>query len=116
MIPIPDYYFNGDAIDEDIPGNPIPMAQLDTDANSRYAKLPGCYAWVDPDTDEVWYVGKAINLRARLSEHWRHSPFIDDMIAQDICPAVYVWLSGERAGLERQLIDSLQPLRNKRIE
>lgn len=85
--------------------------------NPTYPILSGCYAFYDPTTYEVAYVGKAIQLLARLKEHWNVSNTLLDWENDDFCPYVAVWYCdpSERAALEERLIKQLNPSLNRNI-
>ncbi len=67
-----DMEFNALALDP-LVGMDNPLTQFD-DALGILEVLPGCYAFVDADTDEVIYVGKSGNVKERLRQHWFGNP------------------------------------------
>lgn len=86
-------------------------------SNPKYPMLSGCYAFYDPTTYEVAYVGKTIQLPARLKEHWNTSGILLDWENDDFCPYVAVWYCdpSERAALEERLVKQLKPSLNRNI-
>ena len=86
-------------------------------SNPTYPILSGCYAFYDPTTYEVAYVGKAIQLLSRLKEHWNVSNTLLDWENDDFCPYVAVWYCdpSERAALEERLVKQLKPSLNRNI-
>ena len=98
--------------------------------------LPGCYAFYSDGTyktpkraereDEpfVLYVGKAINLQARIQKHFTGRSYfltkhLNDLWENDIPfePMVAVWYTppDERASLESKLIEILKPKYNAQL-
>jgi hypothetical protein len=93
-----------------------PLKEYDY-SNPKYPVLAGCYAFYDPTTYEVAYVGKAIQLPARLKEHWNVSDTLLNWENDDFCPYVAVWYCdpSDRAALEERLIRQLKPTLNRNI-
>ena len=110
--------------------DPVARAERMTEEDSRgllflggtNIKHPGVYAFfVDyrPDNEpEIWYVGKAINIRNRLREHWfgvvPGGGFLRK--AQEdgriFVPLVAIWWTDRREEMEQQLIQQLRPIYN----
>ena len=99
----------------------------------RYPKLPGCYAWCDiacfitsfevgSSEPFVAYVGKAVNLKARLYHHWNNGSLFlwewADQHPYGWYPHVVCWFTPEehRAAMESELIRILEPRFNRRRE
>lgn len=126
-IPQPDHYVDLFAIDMGEAEWPIEPRN----AGNRYYKLPGCYAFVncryfrDSEPCEVMYVGKAINLKERLRQHWRNnSAFLDKWQGwvedkpetREFSPLACVWLREEKAGFEVEIQKKCKPRFNQRRE
>lgn len=91
-----------------------PLSKYDY-RNPKYPILSGCYAFFDATSYEVAYVGKAIQLAARLKDHWNTSDTLLEWENEDFAPYVAVWYCSpdERAILEANLIKQLQPTLNR---
>lgn len=124
--PRPDISFSGELLDKviryelclDVPLYPL---LCPTDTSPRYYKLPGCYAWCDVETLSVAYVGKAVNLKARLYHHWHHPGFMNKWANDNPFgwfPWAVCWFTAEneKAALEAHLLDVLCPPYNRKRE
>lgn len=80
----------------------------------KHGEMPGCYAFYDADTLEVAYVGKALQVKKRLTDHWFENEKLFDWMVSGHVPAVAVWYCdhNERIALEQRLIAELRPLLN----
>jgi hypothetical protein len=140
-VPKPDYMFPGLLLDEFYTNEhnlTLPLKNYTSvDITSKekvkekqyYYKNPGIYVWYEPycntidEITEILYVGKAINLKQRLLQHWKlqRSSFLHDYFRDRLdtnqlcCPHIAIWEGSNSAHLESNLIKILSPTYNKQI-
>lgn len=90
-------------------------------AQAELAKLPaspGVYLFFGKQ-DNLLYVGKSIDLRARVRSHYyaRHSDKKEQRLIHQTCTVKYQQTDGELGALllESQLVKQLMPLHNRRL-